>query len=232
MVLLFQHQCIVLSQSDVRRNYKILIMKCFLTLLLSVGMTQLTFGQPGRLWTEVDRNTLLNLIKDSKAKLIEATKGLSEKQLNFKPNDTSWSTKGVVEHLANYAEAYYWQFIDAVRIPLPQYLDSVRCTDQHFMSLADNADKHVATELFIPRDKYGDFQNTLKQYIIFKDVFISFILDNKKNLREYFSVRPGKGVFDCKWRDAHQIVIVEIAHIYRHLKQIDRIKSHPNFPKE
>jgi hypothetical protein len=207
-------------------------MKVSLILLFSFGMTLFTFGQPGKMWTASDRDTLLNLIKDSKAKLIEATKGFSEKQLNFKPNDTSWSTKGVVEHLANYAEAYYWELIAAVRVPLPQYLDSVRCDDQVFMHLADNPDKHVASELFIPRDKYGDFQNTLKQYIVFEDVFFSFITNNKKNLREYFSVRPGKGVFDCRWRDAHQIVIVEIAHVYRHLKQIDRIKNHPNFPKE
>ena len=78
-------------------------MKKILTLLFAVGMTQLTFGQPGRMWTEVDRDTLLNLLKDSKAKVIDATKDLSEKQLNFKPNDTSWSIKGVVEHLANWA---------------------------------------------------------------------------------------------------------------------------------
>jgi hypothetical protein len=207
-------------------------MKFFLTFLLAAGMTQLTFGQPGRIWTESDRDTLLNLLTDSKAKLVEATKGWSEKQLNFKPNDTSWSIKGVVEHLANYAEAYFWELIATVRVPLPQYFDSIRCNDQIFIHLADNPDKHVATDLFIPRDKYGDFQNTLKQYIIFEDVLLSFIKNNKKNLREYFSVRPNKGVFDCRWRDAHQVVIVEVAHVYRHLKQIDRIKNHPNFPGE
>jgi hypothetical protein len=206
-------------------------MKYFFTFLAIACLAQLSFAQPGRTWTESDRNTLLNLVKDTRVKLIEATKGLSEKQLHFKPTDTSWSIKGVVEHLANYAEAYYWQFIDAVRTPLPQYLDSIRCSDEHYMQLADNTDKHVATELFLPRDKYGDFQNTLKQYLIFKDVVISFIVDNKKNLREYFSVRPSKGVFDCKWRDAHQVLVVDIAHIYRHLKQIDRIKNHPDFPK-
>jgi hypothetical protein len=207
-------------------------MKIFLIFLLAYGMPQLTFGQPGKIWTESDRDTLFSLIKDSKAKLIEAAKGLSEKQLNFKPNDTSWSIKGVVEHLAIYAEIYYWELIAAVRVPLTQYLDSIRCNDQVFMYLADNPDKHVASELSSPRDKYGNFQNTLKQYVIFKDVFLSYIKNNKENLRQHFSVRPSKGVFDCKWRDAHQIVIVETAHVYRHLKQIDRIKKDPNFPGE
>jgi len=207
-------------------------MKFLLLFLLASGTTQIVFGQPGRKWTEADRDTITRLVMDCKAKLIEATKGLSEKQLNFKPTDTSWSIKGVVEHLANYAEYYYWELIVTTRVPLPQYLDSIRCSDQHFMYLADNPDKHVATELFIPRDKYGDFQNTLKQYTIFKDVILSFLKDNKKNLREYFSIRPAKGVFDCRWRDAHQVVIVEVAHVYRHLKQIDRIKSHAGFPKQ
>ncbi|RYE48367.1 MAG: DUF664 domain-containing protein [Sphingobacteriales bacterium] len=205
------------------------IMKKIFTLVLAVAITQLTFGQSKRMWTESDRDTLLNLIKDSKTKIIDATNGLSEEQLNFKPNDTSWSIKGVVEHLANWAEAYYWELTATVRLPLPQFLDSVRCDDRVFMNLADNPDKHVASDLFIPRDKYGDFQNTLKQYIIFEDVFSTFITNNKKNLREHFSVRPNKGVFDCRWRDAHQVVIVEIAHVYRHLKQIDRIKKHKNF---
>jgi hypothetical protein len=207
-------------------------MKKILTLLIAVSITQFNFGQPGKTWTESDRDSLLNLLKNSKASIIAATKDLSEKQLNFKPNDTSWSIKGVVEHLANWAEAYYWELVATVRVPLPQYLDSIRCNDQVFMHLSDNPDKHVASELFIPRGKYGDFQNTLKQYIIFKDVFSSFIKNNKKNLREHFSVRPNKGVFDCRWRDAHQVVIVEIAHVYRHLKQIDRIKNNQNFPGE
>lgn len=207
-------------------------MKISLILLFSFCITKMTFGQPGKVWADADRDTLITLIKDSKAKLIEATKGLSEKQIDFEPNDTSWSIKGVVEHLANYAEAYYWELIAAVRVPLPQFLDSVRCNDQVYMNLADNADKHVASELFVPRDKYGDFQNTLKQYTIFEDVLLSFITNNRKNLREHFSVRPNKGVFDCRWRDAHQIVLVEIAHIYRHLKQIERIKNHPNYPND
>lgn len=207
-------------------------MKKVLLLLFAAGITQLSLGQPGKVWTDSDRDTLLNLLKDSKAKLIEATKGLSENQLNFKPTDTSWSIKGVTEHLASYAETYYWELIATTRVPLPQYLDSARCNDEVFMHLADNPDKHVASDLFIPRDKYGSFQNTLKQYIIFEDAFLSFVAGNKKNLREHFSVRPGKGVFDCRWRDAHQVVIVEIAHIYRHLKQIERIKNHPGFPKD
>ncbi len=86
--------------------------------------------------------------------------------------------------------------------------------------------------MVLPRDKYGDFQNTLKKYIIFKDAFISFVTNIKKNLGEHFTVRATKGVFDCKWRDPHQIVLVKMAHVYRHLKQIDRIKKYPNYPKE
>jgi hypothetical protein len=207
-------------------------MKYILILLLSIGIVNLTYAQPGKTWTQLDRDTLLSLIKDSKEDLVKATSGLSDKQLNFKPTDTSWSIKGVVEHLANYSETYYWELIGALRVPLPQYLDSIRCGDIVFMSLADNPDKHVASDLFTPRDKYGDFKNTLKQFVIFQDVLFTFITNNKKNLREHFSVRPNKGVFDCRWRDAHQIVIVEEAHVYRHLKQIERIKSHPGFPKQ
>ena len=206
-------------------------MKIFFMFLLVAGITQPTSGQHRSKWTEADRDTMLQLITDSKVTLMEATKGLSEKQLNFKPTDTSWSIKGVIEHLANYAEYYYWELVVVTRTPLPQYADSIPCADQHFMNLADNTDRHVASELFIPRDKYGNFQNTLKQYVVYKDVFLSFIRDNKKNLREYFSIRPAKGVFDCRWRDASQVVIVEIAHVYRHMKQIDRIKHHPGFPK-
>lgn len=207
------------------------MMKIFFILLVALGITPVMFAQPTSKWTEADRDTLSKLVTDSKAKLVDATKGLSEGQLAFKPTDTSWSIKGVTEHLAGYAESYYWELMNITRTPLPQYVDSVRCTDAHFMALADNTDKHVASALFIPRDKYGSFQNTVKQYTVFSDALSSFIKDNKKNLREYFSLRPSKGVFDCRWRDAHQVVLVELAHVYRHLKQIERIKAHPGFPK-
>jgi hypothetical protein len=213
-----------------RRYQKLMPMKFILVLLLTAGVTQVS-GQPGKKWTEADRDTIASLLAASKAALIEATKGLTEKQLSFKPTDTSWSIKGVVEHLASYAEYYYWELVVATRVASPQYLDSVRCSDEHFMYLADNPDKHVAVDLFIPRDKYGDFQNTLKQYAIFKDAILLFNKNNKKNLREHFSVRPAKGVFDCRWRDAHQVILVEVAHVFRHLKQVDRIKTSPGFPR-
>ncbi|TDH23438.1 DUF664 domain-containing protein [Segetibacter sp. 3557_3] len=206
-------------------------MKILLQFLLAVTITQLTWAQPAKKWTDEDRNTLTRLLSDTKVKLAEATKGLSERQLAFKPTDTSWSIKGVTEHLASYAEYYYWELVTTTRSALPQYLDSTRCADQHFMTLADTTEKHVATGLFLPRDKYGDFANTLKQYNLFKDAFLIFVKENQRNFREYFSVRPARGVFDCRWRDAHQVVLVEIAHVLRHLKQIDRIKNHPQFPK-
>lgn len=208
-------------------------MKSFLyllTLLLVTGRVQAQ--APGTVWTEADRTSLLYHLETSKEALAQAVQGLTQQQLLFKPDSVSWSIAEVVEHLAVYEEVYQWEYLFTLRQP-PQahYLDSARGSDSVFLALRDMPGKHEALAFALPRGKYGNFGNTWKGFLLARASLTEAIRRNGENLREYFSLRPSNGLFGYRWRDAHQVVLVNAAHVYRHLEQIKRIKAHPAYPE-
>lgn len=208
-------------------------MKSFLFMM---GLLLTTHGlqaqAPGTVWRESDRAALLHHLDDSRDALAQAVRGLTLQQLHFKPDSGSWSIAEVVEHLAIYEEVYQWEYLFTLRQP-PQahYLDSARAADSVFLSLRDMPGKHEALAFALPRGKYGDFENTWKGFLLTRAATTTMIAHNKANLRQYFSLRPSKGLFGSRWRDAHQVLLVNAAHVYRHLEQIRRIKAHPGYPR-
>ncbi|HEY1113248.1 MAG TPA: DinB family protein [Chitinophagaceae bacterium] len=208
-------------------------MKSFLFILTFLLVTGRVQAQaPGAVWTEADRASLLHHLDASKEALAQAVRGLTQQQLHFKPNSVSWNIAEVVEHLAVYEEVYHWEYLFTLRQP-PQahYLDSTRGSDSVFLALQDMPGKHEALAFALPRGKYGDFENTWKGFLRTRAALTTAVSRNGENLRVYFSLRPSKGLFGYRWRDAHQVVLVNAAHVYRHLKQIERIKAHPAYPK-
>lgn len=208
-------------------------MKSFLfiiSLLLITGPIQAQ--APDTAWKESDRATLLHHLEASKEALAQALQGLTPQQLHFRPDSGSWSIADVVEHLAVYEEVYQWEYLFTLRQP-PQahYLDSTRAADSVFLSLRDMPGKHEALSFSLPRGKYGDFENTWKGFLLARTATTTAVANNRENLRKYFSLRPSKGLFGYRWRDAHQVVLVNAAHVYRHLEQIERIKACPGYPK-
>ena len=202
----------------------------FISLLLVTAGIQAQ--APDTTWKESDRATLLHHLDASGNALAQAVQGLTPHQLHFKPDSGSWSIAEVVEHLAIYEEVYQWEYLFTLRqSPQAHYLDSARAADAIFLSLPDMPGRHEALAFSVPRGKYGNFENTWKGFLLTRAATTTAIGRNSENLRTYFSLRPSKGLFGCRWRDAHQVILVNTAHVYRHLKQIERIKAHPAYPK-
>ena len=208
-------------------------MKSFVFTISLLLVTHFIQAQaPGTVWKESDRAALLHHLDASRDALAQALRGLTPQQLHFKPDSGSWSIADVVEHLAIYEDVYQWEYLFTLRQP-PQahYLDSARAADSVFLSLRDMPGRHEALSFAHPRGKYGDFENTWKGFLLARAATTAAVAGNRENLRTYFSLRPSKGLFGSRWRDAHQVVLVNAAHVYRHLAQIERIKAAPGYPK-
>ena len=52
-----------------------------------------------KVWTDTDRRYLLDNLARSRDELIKETKGLTDKQWNFKESPDRWSIKEVTEHI-------------------------------------------------------------------------------------------------------------------------------------
>ncbi|MCH5597151.1 DinB family protein [Niabella ginsengisoli] len=71
-------------------------MKSFLFIIGLTTLFSFTIFDP---ITDKERADLLSYRNASKALLLSEVKGLSDEQLNWKPNDSAWSIANCVEHI-------------------------------------------------------------------------------------------------------------------------------------
>ena len=181
-----------------------------------------------KLWTEADRKYLLDNLKRSRDSLILETKGLSEKQWNFKEAADRWSINEVVEHLG------IWELIldreisqGLIAGPQPELTKNGR-TDSSIVAFLMEETPHITTDFTKPFTftvpmGINSGKNNLAWFLKMRNESLMFLDSTSQDLRYYF--RRGKG-------DIHQAYITTFAHTDRHLRQIRRIKTNANYPKK
>jgi hypothetical protein len=86
--------------------------------------------------------------------------------------------------------------------------------------------------------RFGTKELALQAFDTVRHRMIRFIRTTPKDLRQYFTFRnyesDGKlanaGIYDV--RDLHQLMLTAIAHTRRHIRQLQQVKAHPDFPRE
>ncbi len=182
-------------------------------------------GQQIKSWTEADRKALMDNFIRTRAEINQETASLTSAQWNFKEAPGKWTIAEVLEHL------YNWSLITQQNVRYSFFLGEN--IDLAKRSLSDSAvttfiyeeRPHVSPEHTLPTGLITD-GNNLKIFNVKYDEIINAIKTSTKNFRLYF--RP----FDSKYQeDAVQQYIIHYGHVDRHLRQIRRIKAHPDFPK-
>jgi hypothetical protein len=196
---------------------------CLFSCLLLMSIT--LWGQQIKSWTEADRKVLLDNFARTKAEINKETVALTSAQWNFREAPGKWTIGEVLEHL------YNWSLITQQNVRYSFFLGEN--IDLAKRSLSDSAvttfiyeqRPHVSPEHTIPTGLITD-GNNLKIFNVKYDEIINAIKISNKNFRLYF--RP----FDSNYQeDVVQQYIIHYGHVDRHLRQIRRIKSHPDFPK-
>jgi hypothetical protein len=166
-------------------------------------------------------------LKKTSAAFLAATKGLSEAQLNFKPDPTRWSVAEVSEHIAA-AEDFLMGMIQGQVMKAPARAEEVNLKEIDgfvLTAIADRTKKAQAPEPLMPTKRFGSTENTLKHFKESRAKTIAF-LGETKDLRAHAIDSPtGKKL------DAYQWLLFISAHCERHTKQINEVKADANFPK-
>jgi hypothetical protein len=159
--------------------------------------------------------------------VLEATRGLSPAQLNFKPAPERWSVAEVTEHLAA-TEAFLFNLIltQVMTAPARSEAADVKAIDDFVLkAIPDRTTKLKAREQLVPTNRFNTPADSLQQ---FKDsrAKTSAFLEQTKDLRDHALDSPlGKQL------DAYQWVLFIAAHSDRHTKQMLEVRTDPNFPK-
>ncbi len=177
--------------------------------------------------TQAEKDKALQYLETTKKNVLEATKGLSEAQWNFKPAPDRWSVAQVMEHIAA-AEDFIREMVKEklMTAPAGEPGRDVKKTDDAVLAMVpDRTNKAQAPEPLVPTNRFGAPEGSVKHFVESRAATEDF-LKTTTGLRDHVTDSPlGK-------LDGYEFVLFIAAHSERHTKQINEVKADPNFPKK
>ena len=177
--------------------------------------------------TQTEKDRALQYLETTRRNVLEATKGLSEAQWNFKPAPDRWSVAQVMEHIAA-AEDFIRDLVKekVMMAPAGDAGRDVKKTDEGVLAMVpDRSTKVQAPEPLVPINRFGSPEGSVKHFVESRATTEDF-LKTSTGLRDHVADSPmGK-------LDGYEFVLLIAAHSERHTKQINEVKADPNFPKK
>ncbi len=177
--------------------------------------------------TAAEKQHALQYLESTKASVLEATRGLSEAQWNFKSAPDRWSVAQVMEHIAASEDFIRDNLLKEkvmVSPPGPSGRDVTKIDEAVVAMIPDRTHKAQAPDPLVPNNRFGSPDGSVKHF-----------LDSRATTEEYLKTAPGlrDHVMDgpVGKMDGYEFVLFIAAHSERHLKQINEVKADPNFPK-
>lgn len=207
-------------------------MKHLTTLILLISLSTILYSQvqTSKLWTEEDRQFLLEGLAQTRADLLNEVKGLNEVQIAFKPDSNKWSIAEVLEHLGTFEELLHWDvFCNQYTPEQKGFTENVTGKDSIMLAYATDTTKGNSPPIAVPLGRFTTLDELVKYFEYHRNAVISLVKNTTADFRKHYIYRPSEWG-DWAIRDLHQYIVVYITHTTRHTNQIKRIKAEPNYP--
>ena len=197
------------------------------TLLLLLVLT----GLAGRLSTTTitskERRLIIDELKESKAVVFKTVKGLSEEQLNFKTSAGQRSIKECLQQII-VVENHLWNMADAsLNKPAnPDKNKEIKLTDQEAQALAYKDQKTQASKsLKAIKPPSKTTEEILDAFKNSTNDLIKFAKTSTDDMRSHILKMP------TGYIDSYQMILYLSVQTRCYVKQIEKIKANPLFPK-
>ena len=182
--------------------------------------------------TQEERDRAVAELEGSKKAFLDATKGLSDAQWNFKSAPDRWSIAECAEHIA-LSENYIFGFVSEkiVKAPAnPERRDAAKGKDELIVKmLQDRSHKATAPEPLDPTKKPIPGSESVKLFLDGRTQTIDYVKTTKEDLRDHLFDHPVPAIGTL---DGYQWILLISGHSRRHTLQILEVKADPNFPKQ
>jgi hypothetical protein len=176
--------------------------------------------------TPAEKERALQYLESTKKGVLDATKGLSEAQWNFKAGPDRWSVAQVIEHIAAAEDMIRGSIQEQVmKAPGEPGRDLKKIDDGVIAMVPDRSHKVQAPEPLVPTNRFGSPEGSMKHFVESR-VTTEQYLKTATGLRDH-AVDSPMGVK----LDGYQFILLIAAHSERHTKQILEVKADANFPK-
>jgi hypothetical protein len=177
--------------------------------------------------TQADRDKALAYLESTRKGVMEATKGLSEAQWNFKAAPDKWSIAQCTEHIAAAEDFIRGMIVESVmKAPAAPDRDIAKIDAGVLAMIPDRTHKAQAPEPLVPTNRFGSPEGSLKHFAESRTTTEDF-LKKTPDLRAHAADSPLGSKLD-----AYEWVLFVAAHSERHTKQMLEVKADANFPKK
>jgi hypothetical protein len=178
--------------------------------------------------SQAEKQQALQYLESTKKGVLDATKGLSDAQWNFKSAPDRWSLAELIEHLAAAEDMLRGvtqeQIMKSPAVPA-RSADEIKKSDESvLMMVPDRSHKVQAPEPLKPTNRFGSPEAAQKHFVESRAATEEY-LKNTPGLRAHVGDSPlGK-------LDGYEFLLFTGAHSERHTKQMLEVRADPNFPK-
>ena len=177
--------------------------------------------------TEQERAYAIDSLNVTKEALHQSLTELSAEQLAYKPAPDRWSIAECVEHVALVEK----RILDAIQASMNAPADpgkraEIRVSDVDVIkAVRSRTTRLSAPDPVVPTGRFGDTATALAAFDALRTAAIGYVETVSGDLRtHYFSH------FVLGRLDAYQAVLLLSAHCERHRKQIEAVKTNPDYP--
>lgn len=182
--------------------------------------------------TKADRDKAVAELEGSRQAFLDATKGLSDAQWNFKPSPERWSVAQCAQHIAM-SENFIFGLVSEKIMkspPTPEKRDTVKGKDETILKiLQDRSHKATAPEPIDPTKQPMAPAESVKMFLDSRARTIDYMKTTQDDLRDHFFDHPVPAIGTL---DAYQWIMLISGHTRRHTLQLLEVKADPNFPKQ
>lgn len=175
----------------------------------------------------MDIKDIFEYLDETKESLEASVNDLSAEQMQFKPDDESWSVAQIVEHIIT-VEGALKSMLEA-KIQAGENLDQkseIKMSDDDVVALITNRTEKIKTQdQFQPSGKFSEADEAMEAFEDQREDIVDWLKGAEVDMRNYVNEFPFGKI------DAYQTVLFMAGHTERHTAQIEEVKANPDFPE-
>lgn len=174
-----------------------------------------------------ERELVLEQLRASHQRLLNAVHGLSAEQWTFRPAEDCWSVADCVEHII-VLERMVFNFVQKnLDGPEPAERPALLEKDEKVLRLVPSRTRRVkGPPEVMPAGRWPQTDQLIREFNLTRDHSIGFATETTADLRSRCFPHPFLGDLDC-----YQWLLFMGTHCERHVRQLEEVKADPGFPR-
>lgn len=204
-------------------------MKKWKTILVTSILSAVTVSTLAADLSGDERQRLINEFAKSRDGLIQAVSGLSDEQLNYRPDAFSWSIAQCLEHIVLAEERLLPMILDGIRKGEGKASEAKTnnvTAAQIEDFLVGRTTKFLAPDFVQPKGRWKSVAQALQDFDDNRRPTLALIDSSSLDRGSFVAPNPAFGELDV-----YQWLVFAAAHTLRHTVQINEVKARPGFPR-